>query len=108
ETGGESLLQGFRHMLEDMQRRRIAHTDESVFEVGRNMATTAGDVVFENELFQLIQYRPTTEQVGKRPLLMVPPCINKYYILDLQPSNSLVAWAVSQGHTVFMLSWRNA
>ena len=107
ETKGESLMQGVRHMLEDMQRGRISHTDETVFEVGVNMATTPGSVVFQSDLFQLIQYSPTTAQVARRPLLMVPPCINKFYILDLQPSNSLVAWAVSQGHTVFMLSWRN-
>jgi polyhydroxyalkanoate synthase subunit PhaC len=107
ETRGESLMQGIRHMLEDLQRGRISHTDETVFELGTNIATTPGSVVFENELFQLIQYAPSTALVAKRPLLMVPPCINKYYILDLQPSNSVVAWAVSQGHTVFMLSWKN-
>jgi polyhydroxyalkanoate synthase len=107
ETRGESLMQGIRHMLEDLQRGRISHTDETVFELGVNIATTPGGVVFENDLFQLIQFAPTTGLVAKRPLLMVPPCINKYYILDLQPSNSVVAWAVSQGHTVFMLSWKN-
>ncbi|MFP5407396.1 MAG: PHA/PHB synthase family protein, partial [Gammaproteobacteria bacterium] len=107
ESGGESLMQGVAHMLEDLKKGRITHTDESAFEVGRNMATTAGDVVFQNELFQLIQYTPTTAEVARRPLVMIPPCINKFYILDLQPANSLVAWAVSQGHTVFMVSWKN-
>ena len=82
-------------------------TDEEAFEVGRNVATSPGAVVFQNELFQLIQYGANTDKVGSRPLLMVPPCINKYYVLDLQPENSLVGFAVSRGHTVFMVSWCN-
>ena len=106
-TNGESLHAGIRHLIEDMELGRVSMTDESAFEVGRNLAVTPGEVVYENELIQLIQYRPATAKVRKRPLLMVPPCINKFYILDLQPENSFVRYAVEQGNTVFMLSWRN-
>jgi polyhydroxyalkanoate synthase subunit PhaC len=107
ETQGESLTRGLANLLADAHKGRISQTDESAFEVGRNLATTPGDVVYENELIQLIQYRPATAEVAQRPLVMIPPCINKYYILDLQPENSFVGHAVARGQTVFMVSWRN-
>jgi polyhydroxyalkanoate synthase subunit PhaC len=107
ETQGESLKKGIENFLGDISKGRISQTDESAFEVGKNLAVSAGAVVFENELFQLLQYSANTPKVGRRPILMVPPSINKFYILDLQPENSVVAYLVAQGHTVFMLSWRN-
>ncbi len=108
ETHGESLTRGIQHMLEDLKKGHISHTDENAFEVGKNVATTEGAVVFENDVMQLLQYRPLGKQVYERPLLIVPPCINKFYILDLQPENSLIRHAVEQGHTVFVVSWVNA
>ncbi|MBI0538486.1 class I poly(R)-hydroxyalkanoic acid synthase [Roseomonas sp. KE2513] len=111
ETGGENLLKGLSNLLSDLERGhgklRINMTDESKFKIGENIAVTPGKVVYRNALMELIQYTPTTETVLKRPLLILPPWINKFYILDLRPKNSFVRWAVSQGHTVFVCSWVN-
>ncbi|GAA6140803.1 class I poly(R)-hydroxyalkanoic acid synthase [Hydrogenophaga sp. 5NK40-0174] len=107
ETKGESIAQGVQNLLHDIRQGHVSMTDESVFEVGKNVATTEGAVVYENELFQLIEYKPLTAKVYERPFLMVPPCINKFYILDLQPENSLIRYAVEQGHRTFVVSWRN-
>ena len=107
ETKGESIQHGIQHLLGDIRQGHLSMTDESVFEVGKNVATTAGTVVFENAYFQLIEYTPITAKVHATPFLFVPPCINKFYILDLQPDNSVVRHLLSEGHRVFMVSWVN-
>lgn len=111
ETGGENLLKGLSNLLADLERGkgnlRIRMTDETKFKVGENIAVTPGKVVYRNDLMELIQYAPSTEEVLKRPLLILPPWINKFYILDLRPKNSFIRWAVDQGHTVFVVSWVN-
>ncbi|MBS0315702.1 MAG: class I poly(R)-hydroxyalkanoic acid synthase [Proteobacteria bacterium] len=107
ETNGESIARGVANLLQDFRQGHVSMTDERVFEVGKNVATTEGAVVFENELFQLIEYKPLTDKVYERPFLLIPPCINKFYILDLQPDNSFIRYATAQGHRTFVVSWRN-
>jgi polyhydroxyalkanoate synthase len=111
ETGGENLLRGLENLLDDLERGkgnlRIRMTDSTKFKLGENIAVTPGKVIYQNDLMQLLQYEPATETVFKRPLLIIPPWINKYYILDLRPENSFIRWAVEQGHTVFVISWVN-
>ncbi len=111
DSRGENLVKGLKNLLDDMDRGggqlRIRQTDEDAFELGRNIALTPGRIVFQNDLMQLIQYEPVTEKVDKRPLLIMPPWINKYYILDLQPKNSFIKWCVEKGFTVFVISWVN-
>jgi polyhydroxyalkanoate synthase len=108
ETGGQSLLKGLENLARDMAQGKLTMTDEAAFEVGRNVAATPGKVVFENRMFQLIQYAPATETVFATPLLIFPPWINKFYILDLTPEKSFIRWAVAQGLTVFVVSWAQA
>lgn len=108
ETRGENLLKGTQHLLDDISRGRMKMTDEHAFEVGCNVAVTPGKVVFENRLFQLVQYAPATATVYETPLLIFPPWINKFYILDLTPEKSFIRWAVAEGLTVFVVSWKNA
>ncbi|MCA3264052.1 MAG: class I poly(R)-hydroxyalkanoic acid synthase [Telmatospirillum sp.] len=111
ETGGENLVKGLSNLLGDLERGKgklqIRMTDMAAFKVGENIAVTPGSVVFQNDLMQLLQYKPTTTEVVKTPLLIVPPWINKFYILDLREKNSFIKWAVAQGHTVFVISWVN-
>ena len=108
DSKGENLLRGTQHLLDDIARGRMKMTDEGAFEVGRNVAVTPGKVVFENRLFQLIQYAPTTAKVHEIPLIIFPPWINKFYILDLTSEKSFIRWAVGEGLTVFVVSWKNA
>ncbi len=107
ETKGESIAKGLQNLLHDLSQGHVSMTDESLFTVGKNVATTEGAVVFTSELFELIEYKPLTAKVFEKPFLLVPPCINKFYILDLQPENSLIRYAVAQGHRTFVVSWRN-
>ena len=111
-TGGKNLLKGFNNLLDDLARAdgtglRVKMVDGRAFKMGENIAATPGKVVFQNDLLQLIQYAPTTKEVYRRPLLIVPPWINKFYVLDMRADNSFVRWAVEQGHTVFIVSWIN-
>src|SRR5439155_852800 len=111
ESRGENLVNGLRNLLDDLERGKgrlkISMTDMAAFRLGENVATTPGKVVYQNELMQLLQYAPTTETVKRRPLLIMPPWINKFYILDVRPRNSFIRLAVEQGHTVFVISWVN-
>jgi polyhydroxyalkanoate synthase subunit PhaC len=111
ESGGQNLLRGLENLLVDLERGNgrlsITMTDMKAFRLGENIATTPGKIIHQNELMQLIQYRPSTQEVRRRPLLIVPPWINKFYVLDLQPKNSFIKWAVDQGHMVFVISWVN-
>ena len=111
ETGGENLLRGLTNLLDDLERGRgqlaVTMTDLKAFRLGENVGATPGKVIFQNELMQLIQYAPSTTEVKRRPLVIVPPWINKFYVLDLRPENSFIKWAVDQGHTVFVISWVN-
>jgi polyhydroxyalkanoate synthase subunit PhaC len=111
ESGGANLVKGLENLLDDLEQGKgelkVSMTDREAFEIGKNIATTPGKVVYQNELTQLVQYTPTTNQVDRRPLLIIPPWINKYYILDLQPKNSFIKFCLDQGKTVFVISWVN-
>ncbi|XXK21117.1 PHA/PHB synthase family protein [Arenicellales bacterium nBUS_48] len=111
ESDGQNLLKGFQNILVDLERGggqlKTRMVDADAFELGKNVAVTPGKIIYQNDLIQLIQYEPTTAKVNRTPLLIVPPWINKYYILDLQPKNSFIGWLVAQGHTVFVISWIN-
>jgi len=106
-SGGHNLLKGLKNLLSDVEKGGISMTDDKAFQLGRNVATTPGKVVYQTELMQLLQFEPTTSEVYRTPLVIIPPWINKYYILDLRPTNSFIKWALDRGHTVFVLSWVN-
>ena len=108
ESGGENLLTGLKHMLADMEKGQLTHTDGTTFELGRNIAATPGKVIHETPLYQLIHYAPSTQEVLETPLIIFPPWINRFYILDLSPEKSFVKWAVDQGISVFLVSWKSA
>ncbi|MDI1294964.1 MAG: class I poly(R)-hydroxyalkanoic acid synthase [bacterium] len=108
QTGGENLVKGLKHMLADLEKGQLTHTDGTAFELGRNIAATPGKVIHETPLYQLIQYTPTTDRVLATPLIIFPPWINRFYILDLSPEKSFVKWAVDQGISVFLVSWKSA
>ena len=107
ESKGQNLIQGLENLMQDFEKGRISMTDETAFKLGENLATTPGSVVFQNELIQLVHFKPLTEKVNERPILIIPPCINKYYILDLTEENSYVRYCLEQGNNVFIISWRN-
>ena len=107
ETGGISVADGVRNLLGDLKEGKLSMVDATAFAPGRNLALTPGKVVYRNKLIELIQYQPSTETVHRTPLLILPPWINKYYILDMQPKNSMVRFLVEQGFTVFVVSWKN-
>ncbi len=108
ESGGENLVKGLKHMLADLEKGQLTHTDGTQFELGRNIATTPGKVIHETPLYQLIHYAPSTETVLETPLIIFPPWINRFYILDLSPEKSFVKWAGDQGLSVFLVSWKSA
>ena len=107
DTKGENLMSGLKNLMHDLEQGRVTMTDESAFELGKNIATTPGSVVYQSDLIQLVHFKPMTEKVNERPILIIPPCINKYYVLDLSEHNSYVRYCLEQGNNVFIISWRN-